>query len=264
MKRNILNKTAILLAFIAFTSCKARKTVLPPATSVPSIESKPAARNSGLIDSLKAKQPSFNTLSIKAKADLKINNSSNDVSMSIRIKNNETIWLSITAIAGLEVARALITPDSIKIMNRLQNEYTRKPFSYIYQFTSRQINFNAIQGLFTANVISGTLAESATLEHEGSQLQVKGELSGLLYKMLFNSRRNLIQNQLSDNANSQNLNVTYDNFGTIKDQELPQTVNINSVANNKNISIALRYNSISIDESVDFPFNVPKRFTVKD
>lgn len=264
MKKSILNKLVIVLTLIVFTSCKAKKAVLPPSTPVPPAVSKPAANNSDLVDSLKAKQPSFNTLAIKAKADLKINNSSNDVSMSIRIKNNEAIWVSVTAIAGLEVARALITPDSIKIMNRLQNEYTRKPFSYIYQFTSRQIDFKAIQGLFTASAIPGTLTESATFTGEGSQLQVKGQLSGLLYNMLFNSKRNLVQNQISDNASSQTLKVTYDNFGIIKDQELPQAVNINSAANNKSIAIALRYNSVAIDEPLDFPFNVPKRFTVKD
>ncbi|WP_207533765.1 DUF4292 domain-containing protein [Desertivirga arenae] len=264
MKKNILNKLAIGLALVVFTSCKAKKTLVPPTTSVPAVITKPAANNSDLIDSLKAKQPSFNTLAIKAKADLKINNNSNDVSMSIRIKNSETIWVSVTAIAGLEVARALITPDSIKIMNRLQNEYMRKPFSYIYQFTSRQIDFKAIQGLFTANAFPNTLTESASFTATASQVEVKGQLSELMYNMIFNNRRNMLQNQVTDNANGQKLSVTYDSFGVINNQELPQIVNINSVANNKTIAIALRYNSVSIDEPVDFPFNVPKRFTVKD
>jgi len=264
MKKNTLNKLALALTLLAFTSCKAKKASLPSATTVPPAVEKPSADQGELVNSIQAKQPVFNTLSIKAKADLKINNNSNDVSMAIRIKNAETIWVSVTAIAGIEVARALITPDSIKIMNRLQNEYTRKPFNYIYQFTSKQVDFKAIQGLFTANAFPGTLTPSASIDSNEGQIVVKGKLESLLYNMVFNSNKNLLKNELNDATNDQKLNVNYDNFGVVKDQEFPQLVNINSVANNKSIAIALKYNNIILDEPVDFPFNVPKRFTVKD
>jgi len=263
MKKNILNKLVIALSLVAFTSCKAKKAALPPVSQIPSsaVERPVANNNSEIINSLQAKQPAFNTLAIKSKAGLKINGNNNDVNMSIRIKNGEAIWVSVNMI--IEGARALITPDSIKIMDRLHNEYIRKPFSYIHQFTSSQVDFKAIQGLFTANAFPGTLSTSAGINKKDDQTEVRGELAGLLYNMLFNANNNLVQNNISDEKN-QNLNVNYSDFGQVKGLEIPQTVNINSAAANKTISIALKYNSIMVDEAIDFPFNVPKKYTVKD
>lgn len=264
MRKDILNKTFILFTFIAFTSCKAKKAALPPVTPVaPAAAEKPIKNsNAEIIAKLQAKQPAFNTLSIKAKGELKIDGKGQDVNMSIRIKNGEAIWVSVSMV--IEGVRALITPDSIKIMHRLDNIYIRKPFSYIYQFTNKQVDFKAIQGLLTANAFPQTLSPSAEFSSKDNQTEVKGALAGLVYHLLFNSNNNLIQNNITDQNNGQNLNVSYADFGSIKSLELPQTVNINSEANNKKISIALNYNSITADEPVDFPFNVPKRYTVKD
>ena len=263
MRKNILNKAFILFTVITFASCKTKRATLAPVTPVPAAAEKPASKdNSEIIAKLQAKQPSFNTLSIKAKGELKIDGKGQDVNMSIRIKNAEAIWVSVSMV--IEGARALITPDSIKIMNRLDNIYIRKPFSYIYQFTNKQVDFKAIQGLLTANVFPETLNSYSELATRDNQTEVKGALAGLVYTMLFNSTSNLIQNNVTDPDKGQNLSVTYSDFGTVKALELPQTVDINSETNNKKISIALKYNSFTVDEAVDFPFNVPKKYTVKD
>ena len=81
------------------------------------------------MDAIKAGQLNFNTFSGKAKTKLDINGSSNDVTLNIRIQKGQKIWVSVTAIAGIEVARALITPDSILVINKLQGLYLRKPLA---------------------------------------------------------------------------------------------------------------------------------------
>ncbi|RZL31998.1 MAG: DUF4292 domain-containing protein, partial [Pedobacter sp.] len=146
MKRNILN-SAIIISTICFaTACKPKKeivTVPTKPTEIPTDNTKAQA-----LSALNDKQLKFNTLSLKAKATLNISGDANDVTMNFKMKDKETIWVSITALGGLaEIARALITPDSIKIMNRLKSEYIKKPFSYIYTFTNKQVNFNTLQSI---------------------------------------------------------------------------------------------------------------------
>lgn len=262
MKKKLSINILLGLIFISTFGCKAKKAIVEtPVTPSVSI---PAYSGAEVIKNINAKQPSYNTLAIKAKADLNINNNSNDVSMSIRIKNNEAIWVSVTALAGIEVARALITPDSIKVLNRMQNEYTKKPFSYIHQFTNKQVDFKTVQALFTANVFPGTLTNNPKIDLNNGQTQLIGNIAELTYRLLFNANYNLVLNDLSDQGKGQNLVVNYDDFMVVNGKEFPQSVSIKSAADTKNISISLKYNQITVDGAVELPFNVSKKFTVKN
>ena len=264
MKKNILSKLCILALVIGVAGCKAKKPVGKPLITP---NASPAASSFSKADALKKigdKQVQYNTLLLKAKADLSINGNDNDVSMNIRMQKDKVIWVSVTAIAGIEVARALITPDSIKILNRLESSYTKKPFDYVYQFANKQVNFKTLQTILIGNALPGTLTESSTVTPMAGQIQVKGDLSGLAYLLLFAVNNTLIQSNLTDKAASQALSVNYSDYANFMNQAFPQSVNIKSSASNKNISIDLKYNYVGVNEKVDFPFSVPKRFTVKN
>src|ERR1700759_4755884 len=86
------------------------------------------------LKSIKSAQLVFNTFSGKARTKLNINGETNDVTLNIRVQRDKKIWVSVTAIAGIEAARAVITPDSIMLINRLQNLYIKQPFSYINKY----------------------------------------------------------------------------------------------------------------------------------
>lgn len=116
MKRNILNSLFILGAITFVSACKSKKEIVVAPSKA---ETKVDNTKAEALTLLNSKQLKFNTLSLKAKATLDIDGNSNDVTMNFRMRDKETIWVSITALGGLaEVARALITPDSIKIQNK--------------------------------------------------------------------------------------------------------------------------------------------------
>jgi len=261
MRRSFLIKAFIGVMLFSAFGCKTKK--IAQLAAIPGAIS-PSTTNSEIIKSLSAKQVSYNTLAIKAKADLNINNDSHDVSMSIRIKSGEVIWVSVTALAGIEVARMLLTPDSVKVLNKLQSEYTAKPFSFVHQYAGKHVDFNTIQGLFTANALPGTLSLNSAMDVNGSETQLTGNLSGLIYTLLFNSNNNLTQTLLQDELKGQALQVNYAGFGAISGKEIPFNVHINSGVGNKKVQIDLKYNQVTVNEAVEFPFNVPKRFTVKN
>src|ERR1700761_6438503 len=129
MKENISNKLLVVCCLLTMLGCHAhKKLVASPAVKAPS------ANANGIEDKLsaiRAKQVNFNTFSAKAKTSLNINGDTHDVTLNIRINNNKEIWASVTALLGIEVARAVITPDSILVLNKLQGLYIKKPFSFI-------------------------------------------------------------------------------------------------------------------------------------
>lgn len=266
MKKDILNKGIFVLIIIGLlASCKAKKVLvsgpaLPPKISIPSGEDPKQVKLLAIMNKL----TSFNTLSIKAKADLSIGNNSNDVSMNIRIKNNEAIWVSVTAIAGLEVARALITPDSVKVLNRLENEYVKKPFSYIHEFTNDKIRFGTLQAVLVGNLIPEFIGESTEVNIKERQSELKSMIGTMIYEVLGNDQDEVVQTKLSNAGAGQSLLATYGDFRNVLQQQIPHAILMKSQAKNKNIVLDLNFSKVEVDVPVDLPFRVPDRFLIKN
>lgn len=265
MRKNILTK--IIFAFvIVLAGCKAKKELLPAAVIpvVMATEAVPDLTRKNKLDAVENMNTVFKTLSIKAKADLNINDKSNDVNMNIRIRNNEAIWVSVTALAGLEVARALITADSVKVLNRLDNVFLKKPFNYIYEFTNERITFQTLQSVLVGNAMSEFIGESTELKNEGENVLLKTVLASMIYNFTVDKQNKVLFTQLNDSSAGQELLVNYTNFISINQQLIPHSVIMNSKAKNKAISLDLNYLKIDMDGNVDLPFRVPERFLIKN
>jgi len=263
MKKNILNSLLILNVMFFALACKPkREVVVAPAVKQ---ENKTDHSKTEALTLLSGKQFKFNTLALKAKANLDIDGNANDVGMNIRIKNNETIWVIVTAVGGMvEVARALITPDSIKIIDKMKNQYIKKPFSYIYSFTNKQINFNTVQSVLTGNAISEFLNEKSDVKMENGVWTVAGSNQDLDYRILFNTLFKVAETNLNDAKSGQALKVTYDAYQKINTSLFPGSMVINTMSEDKKINLNLTFTKIEGNVAVDFPFTVPKRFVLVD
>jgi len=261
MKRSILNSVFLLGAVVFVSACKPKKEIVvaPPTKT----ETKTDNSKAETLTLLNSKQLKFNTLSLKAKATLDIGGDANDVTMNFKMKDKETIWVSITALGGMaEVARALITPDSIKIMNRIKSEYLKKPFSYVYNFTNKQVNFNTLQAILTGNAMGEFLTEKSDVKLENGVWVVSGSKAELDYKLLFNTLFKVAETNLNDVKNGQALKVTYTDYQKLNESLFPSALQINTLSKAKKINIDLQFVKIDGNVPVDFPFTVPKRFKV--
>ncbi len=261
MRRNILNKLVLLVTLSAVVACKTKKEVAR-ATAGRTVETTAIGTKSRMLKAISNKQLYFNTLQLKAKANFSFNNNGNDASMNIRIKNNEAIWVSITVIAGIEVARALITPDSLKVLNRLEGTYMVKPFSYIHQFANEQVNFQTLQALVVGNTIPSFISDSSEVELLNNQTVLSGILNGLAYKVNYDPNTKVVQTNLIDKEQDRNLTASYSDFYVVSDRAIPHSVAIKSTTDRKNVNLQLKYSQVGVNESLDFPFSIPKRFTV--
>lgn len=267
MKKSIL--TSLIFAFaliIGLIGCGVKR---PNVASVSTPEAeitakKPENNRKDKLHSILSKNLVFNTLSFKTKAVLRINEKSNDVSMNFRIRNNEAIWVSVTALAGLEVARALITPDSVKILNRMDNIYINKPFDYIYGFTNEQINFKTLQSILVGNTIPEFISDSSVLNMDAEGTKLKTEMGALVYKISVNASNKVVLTNLNDEGSLQELNVNYSDFKLINQQEIPHLLIMDSKAKSKNIWLELNFIKVELDNTIDLPFRIPERFLIKN
>jgi hypothetical protein len=260
MKRNILNKTALVCCLaITLAACKSKKLVVVnrPATDSAAVKANDVRSRLAVI---RSKQVTFNTFSGKAKTKLDINGNSNDVTLNIRVNRDQKIWISITAIAGIEVARALITPDSIQVINRFQSVYLKKPFSYIYTYASKQVNFKTLQSLLVGNAIDELLNENATFTPQSTNTAIAGNIQDLVYKLLLGADMKVSQTNLSSPAAGQSLQVTNKVFIQADNRVIPSQIDIASKAGNKKVQVNLRYTQAEFDKPLEYPFSIPKSY----
>ncbi len=244
---------------LAAFGCKPKKIIVAPPAPATKVEVTPDKKPENL-SMLKAKDLVFNTLSLKGKATLNVNGDENNVTMLIRIEKDKKIWVSVTAVVGVEVARAVITPDSLLLRNNLQKTYARKPFSYIYGFTNKQINFKLLQAVFAGNTMPDFMNVSSNLVQENGVWVLSGTTNNLAYRSLFNTLLKVSETSLNDAKAAQAFKVTYGSYTPLNSTLFPSSLKINSMSGVKKIDVEVEFTKIDINVPVDFPFSVPKSY----
>lgn len=256
MRRNTLNRLLIICCVLVILGCKAKKQAI--------VASKPSAtpdKSISKLDAIKSSQLNFNTFSGKAKTKLDINGSTNDVTLNIRIQKGQKIWVSVTAIAGIEVARALITPDSLLVINKLQGLYLRKPFEYIYSYASRQINYDSLEALLVGNVIPQIINNDAKMQSDSGHIVISGNLRELVYTLLLGSDLKANHTELTDEHAGQSLIVDNTVFIPAGNRVIPSQIDMSSVMAKKKVKMNLHYIKVDFDQPLEFPFSISSSYS---
>ena len=253
----------LLCCLLVIVSCKAKKQLAVNKPVVKdSIRTKgPDNTKADKLLAIKAAQSYFNTFSGRARTKLDINGNTNDVTLNIRIKSGQKIWVSITAIAGIEVARALITPDSILLMNKLQSLYVRQPFSYVYKFTGSQVNYKTVESLLFGNIMPELINRNADIQTAGDNTNISGTLQALVYKVMLNPAMKASQSNISNQAEQQSLQVNNSAFMQSGSKLVPSQIDISSMAKDQKIQVNLHYTKIDFDQPLEYPFSIPARYS---
>jgi hypothetical protein len=260
--RRYLKLLAICFLF-AMVGCKAKKTLIVKHAAADTA-TKVVDYKAIKLKAIRAGQTSFDNFSGKAHATLDINGNSNDVTLNIRIKKGRKIWVSITAIAGIEAARVLITPDSMWVINRLQSVYLKKPFSYINKFAGNQVNYTTIESLLIGNAIPELINENADLQTSADSTTLSGSLEDLVYKLIVGPGMRVTQTNLSNQNEGQSMQVTNNTVIQSGTRVIPSQIDVTSLVKDKKIQVNLHYIKTGFDQLLEYPFSIPGRYKEED
>lgn len=242
----------LCIALAVLNSCGSKKKVVTPEAP----EEKISVVNSVTLNNI-----DYSTFSGKAKAKVKFEDGQHSVNINMRIKKDEQIWMSITAVLGIEVARVLITPDRIQIMNRLHGEFIDKPFDYIYTYTSEVLTFASFQDMLIANV-STELLRSADVDVAKSDTDIKvmGKNEDLLFYYTLTPENKPQVLQIVQSVTQESLKTQYLQYTDFSGYTFPKIFQIVFDSQNKPVEALLEYSQIQFNEVLEFPFSVPSRY----
>ena len=188
-----------------------------------------------------------------------------NLNANIRIKKDSIIWVSLSPVFGIEVARGIITPDSLVLVNRIDQEYE----VHNYQSLSKKFNFNIdfelIQSMLLGNMPQG-IANRDKLKKENDQFLIKQLIGSYSIENYISPETMKLQKVFIEEVPTHNtLHFEYDNFNIVEKSVVPFSSNIllsyNSETSKSYTKIDIDHSRINLQkENLSFPFDIPEKY----
>jgi hypothetical protein len=186
-----------------------------------------------------------------------------DVNAHVRMYKDSVIWVSITAILGIEGLRAYITRDSVKLLDKQNKVYIARSVSYLQEVTALPLDLHTLQQLIIGNPVyldSNIISYTRNANLGTVSLQSTGEFFRNLLTISENER--LLQSSKLDDIDETRNRTSYLSY---TDYENKKGVNFAtkrqiSVSEKKRLDIKLNFKQYDFNETLSFPFNIPKNY----
>lgn len=255
------NYLIVFIAVLSFSACKTQK-VAQKVEQKPIEVSKEDLQKSKVIESLSTSDFDFNYLSTKSRVKIKRDEKEFTLTFNIRMQKNNQIWISVNAIGGIEVARALLNKDSVRLLDRINKQYIVKDYAYLSDMLQTNVDFYLLQDLMIGNVPKQLDYSKAVFTQTNADYRFEGLkdfISFVIDARLVDSKLSAIR--LTDSRNTKkSVNVNYSDFKLVENTNFPFLISSVASSEKESLSLKLEYLKVEKVEKLEFPFNVPKKF----
>ena len=225
------------------------------------------------------KENELNYSWISAKADVETTIDGEDHNLDIRVKGRKdsALWISITAVGLIDVAKILITRDSVKMVVYVKKQYFKGDFNYINQLLNADLDFDLIQAALFGN--------SADFDDDDNKLKPVIDRENCHYLLSTERKRKLrriasgqdslkrslqtmtlnpetfkiLKNEFEDATTNRSFHASYANFVTKDSAFAQRNVNIEIKAQKK-VSVKINYVRIDLNQPQKLTLNIPKNY----
>ncbi|MCE1202518.1 MAG: DUF4292 domain-containing protein [Bacteroidia bacterium] len=194
----------------------------------------------------------------------------------LRIRRDSAIWISLTPMLNIEAARLLITPDSVKLINRLDKTYYNDDFTLINNLFSSSADFFLLQSLLTGNDLVNYETENfrSAIDSREYRLSTTGRAKKKRYLRKNEQQQILVQSIWLNPENykisrinlkevgdeTHKLQVTYSAFETSGNLIVPTQLQF-EVNASRRMMLNIRYQKPELDVPQPMPFRIPDNFS---
>jgi len=206
----------------------------------------------------------FNKETIIAKLKVKYIGKSNlpGVTASLRVKKDETIWISIYKL-GFPIGKALITPQRVSYYEKINRTYFDGDFALLSNWLGTELDFDKVQNLLIGQALLNLKNEKFNIELHQNKYLLKPKKEADLYNISFliNPDNFKIRSQeINQKEENKKLVIDYKDYAKIQGEIFPGEIHI-AASNAKNTSIIdVNFRSVVFNNPVSFPFSIPNNY----
>jgi hypothetical protein len=182
----------------------------------------------------------------------------NSFSGQIRMSKDNYIWMTIQVPILGEAVRALITKDSVKVLDRYNKRYLLTNFSYLQKFSSVPLSLDKLQDALIGNPTFKL--KDATIDTSDNMMMAifqDAKVKNTIFA-LFNNLR-VKKNIYIDKIQNVDITAIYPEFEEIEGQQIPKKINLSTTKPDKS-TIDLEYNGTQLNKPITAEFNIPASY----
>ncbi len=214
------------------------------------------------------------TASGRASVETNIGGNKTNFNISLRMQSDSVIWISISPLLGIEVARIIATRDSIQFMDRLNKRYSSSDYKYLNDLYNLNIDYDVMQGILTGNIFSykknkfnsayiddkyyilSTLSKNKLLRSLEEEDPSKPIIQDI---WIDDESYKIIMLSIDDKKAAKKLLTEYSDFRTTDGGLFPYKSKTQIIANDTMV-INLQFSKLNINESLSYPFSIPENY----
>lgn len=225
---------------------------------------------------MKEKEFAFEWLSAKANVETHSEEKDESFDIKLLIRKDSAILVTIQYVLGLQVAKVLITKDSVRFVDYIHKTYFRGDFNYINNLLNADLDYDLVQAVLFGN--------SAEFHDEEARLKPVADRVNCLYRLsterkrrfrkiregeaeprnamqtlTLNSDYRIIGNEFIDPATNRKFTAAYSAFEQKDSVYAPYHVDIDIMAQ-KNASVKIDYVRIEKNTPLKIFLNIPAKY----
>jgi len=183
-----------------------------------------------VIEQVQKAQPQFRTANVsKMSLAFNVNDREVNVSAVCKIKKDTAIYISIQPFMGIELFKAELMPDSMKVFDKMNHRYYVTDYAFFRKRFGVDVDFNSFQSLLFAQLFcvgnKEVLPDSCRINNLGSGLNKIEYASGNMLQSTVLTPLNVIQQVILKGRNSDyQLQTDYSDYTVVNGVSFPQKI----------------------------------------
>jgi hypothetical protein len=203
----------------------------------------------------------------QSKVKIRFNSPDQNLSSAatIRMKSDSIIWISLAPALGIELARGIITPDTIIFIDRFNREVYHYNFDQLSRMFNFPVNFKILQSVVVGNMPlplqMGDMADKEMgkfiLTQQRGPIQLVSEVD--------NSSRKLEKMLMTEQPSGSQMRIQYSDFNKLDSEVFPNTgsivISYKTSAGVEETKVQIEHNKVErLKNPISFPFSVPDKY----
>ncbi len=210
----------------------------------------------------------FKYLAAKSKLSFKSKDQDiNNANVTTRVQKDSLIWMSVSVVGGIEVARIQITRDSVTILDKIHREYSRYDFQTLSQRFNFAMNYDLLQALIVGNLPLPRRPAQKIKNERDYLLLRQSDGKVLVDNYIGEEDRKLKKLMLTEQPTKNTLRLDYKDFTALNSFVFPYTslvtLNYQSGVDGQfyETLLQIRHSKVElVDKAPGFPFSIPSKY----
>ncbi|MBL7920807.1 MAG: DUF4292 domain-containing protein [Bacteroidia bacterium] len=227
---------------------------------------------------VKENEFNFNWVTAKANVETLIDGKEESFDIRVAIRKDSAMLITIQYLLGIQVAKILITRDSVKVRVDIKKQYFKGDFNYINEMLNADLDYDVLQAVLFGNSAEfyedDDLKLKPVTDRENCHYLLSTERKRRLRKMqqaetglkkalqiltLNPENYKIIKNEFSDPATNRTFTANYTDFAQKDSVYAPYHVDIDIVAEKK-ANIKIDYVRIEKNKPQNLGLNIPAKY----